>query len=291
MKRLGGHSFGLAVAVGSIVALGGCAAAGAGGVGIGALGMGLSLLLTLAGAACTSSHTTSRDNDGDGHAQDVDCNDEDATIHPGADEMCRFDCDGGGDAKDNDCDGTVDEDCGIVTNCFPYEDADADGYPIPGDCNDMDPSIHPGAFDDCCDMIDQDCDGLTSPADVACNCFYDADGDGYGEGFGPGPDCNDMDPTIHPDAIETACDGVDQDCDGRDNPLDDPGCAMTDADGDGWIAGPDCDDGNAGVYPGAPEYCDGVDNDCDGLVDDADPDGCIILNGMLDIDLDDERPA
>jgi hypothetical protein len=40
-----------------------------------------------------------------------------------------------------------------------------------------------------------------------------------------------------------------------------------DADGDGYgqgsCLGPDCDDGNEHVYPGAPQVCDGVNNDCD----------------------------
>jgi len=40
-----------------------------------------------------------------------------------------------------------------------------------------------------------------------------------------------------------------------------------DADGDGVLSLDDCDDENAGVYPGADEYCDGLDNDCDGETD------------------------
>ena len=42
--------------------------------------------------------------DGDGSASEVDCNDEDPKIHPGAGERC----DGG--AVDEDCDGRLDDD-------------------------------------------------------------------------------------------------------------------------------------------------------------------------------------
>jgi hypothetical protein len=41
-----------------------------------------------------------------------------------------------------------------------------------------------------------------------------------------------------------------------------------DGDGDGYTtADGDCDDDDAGVYPGADEHCDGVDNDCDDEID------------------------
>ena len=43
--------------------------------------------------------------------------------------------------------------------------------------------------------------------------------------------------------------------------------ALTDADGDGFPIGEDCDDGNSDVYPGALEVCDNQDNDCDGTID------------------------
>ena len=61
------------------------------------------------------------DQDGDGHSDDVDCDDEDAAIFPGALEAC--------DGEDNDCDGRIDDeddDVTIGTTTY-YADRDGDG--------------------------------------------------------------------------------------------------------------------------------------------------------------------
>jgi putative metal-binding protein len=50
-------------------------------------------------------------------------------------------------------------------------------------------------------------------------------------------------------------------------------CSASDRDGDGFGVDPscpviDCDDGNAAIFPGAPEACNAIDDDCNGQIDD-----------------------
>jgi cysteine-rich repeat protein len=91
------------------------------------------------------------DNDGDGFALDVDCNDNNGEIFPGAVELC--------DGIDNDCDGTVD---GPGCNCT---DSDNDGFFAQDgcgtavDCNDASNIINPNASE-ICDGVDNNCDGV-----------------------------------------------------------------------------------------------------------------------------------
>ena len=134
-------------------------------------------------------------------------------------------------------------------------DLDGDGWTsCAGDCDDLNPDIHPGAVE-VCNGRDTDCNGLV---DDRTPC-YDDDGDGLSEDQG---DCVDSDPAIAPTAPEIPDNGIDDDCDG----VVDAGAF--DADGDGFtIDGGDCDDANPAAFPGAPEACNGTDNDCDTVPD------------------------
>jgi hypothetical protein len=168
------------------------------------------------------------DLDSDGWPQPEDCDDLNPGVHPEVAERC--------DGVDNDCDGLVDEAGGAIW----YPDGDGDGHGLDdspmdtcvraagavllgGDCDDADPTIHPGAEEDC-DGVDQDCDGRIDAALRG----HDYDDDGFAGApslwsacDGPPPvvaytgDCDDADPLIFPDAPEVCGDGIDSDCDGN----------------------------------------------------------------------------
>lgn len=148
--------------------------------------------------------------------------------------------------------------------CF-FTDSDGDGYTecgsrdrkIEADCDDSNPSVHPGA-DEICDGMDNNCDGFVdSGRDLVggLTYFVDLDADGYGRNYRPPDDTMPFSKTT---------------------------CTQP----DGYVLVPgDCDDNVAEVKPGADEICDGVDNNCDGVVDE--PEAIDAKTWYIDTDGDD----
>jgi hypothetical protein len=255
----------------------------------------------------------------------VDCNDMDASVHPGATESAA-------DGIDSDCDGA--ELC--------YTDYDGDGYrpdeysevdgdllctgaglvgaDAPGgDCDDTDGTVNPDGTETPSDGVDSNCDGLEQ-------CYIDADGDGYrttdyamvdsvslgceeegtASAASPATECDDSLVGVHPGALETVGDSIDANCDGLE-------LCYADSDGDGWRTTEviqsldtdctdvgeaevdsllvDCDDSRAGVNPGAEEIeGDGVDQDCDGTDPKADDDA-VASDDTARPDSEDDEPV
>ncbi len=171
-------------------------------------------------------------------ADGSDCDDLDAESYPEAEERC--------DEADNDCDESVDE--GVTTTYYLDGDGDLwgletdtteacsepDGYvERPGDCDDGEWAVNPGATE-LCNGDDDDCDGDTDEDDAAdaSTWYIDGDADGYG-------------------VSDTTTKGCEQPSGYADN-------------------AEDCDDGEWAVNPGATELCNGDDDDCDGDTDEDD---------------------
>jgi hypothetical protein len=224
----------------------------------------------------------------------LDCNDYDSSVYPGALEVCN--------AQDDDCDGQVDDgdpdlDASGASSWHPDMDGDTYGNPDATlvacsqpnnhvlndqDCNDFDFDINPMGNEVCNGNVDDDCDGLTDDGDpdvdpTSFGIFYaDLDGDGFGDlfngvaacGVGPGvvadpTDCDDLDPSV----LAPTTWYQDLDGDGVGAGLGTaPTCV---APGASWVHGigiEDCDDADALVFPGQVETCaDGLDQNCDGI--------------------------
>ena len=266
----------------------------------------MSALLLQLLLACNNDSTKdpadeNHDFDGDGFTEiQGDCNDETASIHPDADELC--------DGVDQNCDGQIDE--GAVIEF--YIDTDQDGFgddntldsacEIPegraeqgGDCDDSDENVYPDA-PELCDELDNDCDSQIDEEVEFLTYYPDEDEDGYGveensvescnlvEGHVTiTGDCDDENAEVNPDATEI-CDDIDNDCDSEtdedlevityyidsdedlygsdENPVD--SCEVL----DGYVTiGGDCNDSDSAINPDAAEICDDIDNDCDTQTD------------------------
>ena len=191
------------------------------------------------------------DADGDGWAvcgsdpqgEICDCNDNDASIHPDATELCDF--------VDNDCNAETPDGSGDLAPPNAEQDGVCAGSVqscIGGEwVKDLEKIPGYEATEVSCDGLDNSCDGcvdgnswvLTLPEETlarpACDSltsryYVDTDGDTYGDSstyqdlcstpswdyVTTGGDCNEENAAIHPGATDICDNGIDEDCSGSD---------------------------------------------------------------------------
>jgi hypothetical protein len=220
------------------------------------------------------------DADRDGYPEGMDCNDQSASVRPGAAELC-------GDGVDQDCDGKDLE----SVDC----DLDRDGFTTrAGDCDDANPRRFPGLADRC-DGMDNDCDGRVDQAFVV--------GSPCSVGVGACAAtstwvCNSTFTSVTCPATQGApgaesCNGIDDDCNGKADDISGQaagdisscgGCgvacaapantaATCTAGGCGFTCNTGFVDVDKSPVNGCEcelrgaEVCNGIDDNCNGLVD------------------------
>jgi hypothetical protein len=193
------------------------------------------------------------DDDNDGDPDETDCKPLDPAVFQGQKDLCN--------GKDDNCDGDVDEDTGLLAcgkgACFHTMPACAAG--VAQVCDPMQGAVLEG-----CDGKDNDCDGLVDEDLGATWC-------GVGACLHQQAVCI-KGVTKACDPLEGAsaetCDGKDNDCDGvADEALGTLTCGV----GVCKHSAPACWEGAPGtcdpLQGAGVEVCDGLDNDCDGAVD------------------------
>ncbi len=214
------------------------------------------------------------DMDGDGYFNDdgvctdldpadVDCDDTNRGVHPGAPEPCN-------ERDDNCVDGTDDE---ADTDGDGHVEAGCSSSPGGDDCDDEDGSIHPGA-DEACNGVDDDCDSgcddgfdCCMGAELGCTTVCGSTGRGACTSDCLVPDGEDCLPPAE------ICNGEDDDCDTVvDNDLPcTPGdlahctteCGTTGL----GICTDECREAPPEACSAPAEECNGLDDDCDDVVD------------------------
>ncbi|NQU79014.1 hypothetical protein HQ545_04560 [Candidatus Woesearchaeota archaeon] len=142
-----------------------------------------------------------------------DCDDNNNTVYPGAQELCNNADDNCNELID---DGLTPDDCPIICEDLGYHWT-GNGLEL-NCCGDDESENNP--FETpleltCDDNHDNDCNGFIDWEDNNCIQCIDEDEDGYNqsaEGCGV-PDCDDTNASINPGATEI-CNGVDDNCDG-----------------------------------------------------------------------------
>ena len=198
-----------------------------------------------------------------------------------------------------------DNNASINPNTIWYADTDGDGF---GNLSVTQTGcVQPTGFV----SNSTDCNDNNAAVNAVTTWYQDSDGDGYGNlsvtlqncGQPVGyvvnsTDCNDAASAVNPGAVEVY-NGIDDNC---NNTIDEgftPLNYYLDNDGDGvggatfvvnvTSPGPnytlttgDCNDNNPNIFPGNTEICDNLDNDCDLLVDE----GLTFVSYYQDLDGD-----